>query len=1544
MERYIMGRVTKTEDLQEVEGETTSRCYARDCQSADIRDRRGLPGGARAGRGGKSGVIGSVEQEVSEELSRSMTKDARTGGRGDRAAECQSAEGRPTDSVAGGLNWLMKRLTAGAPLGKLNETKSHWEGGHERNHHLCSHLLPSLTFSASSTSQPESDRWISDLSTPMTLFSVIYLLFLTFSLAAARVYLSLLLTPSAPVVSLFSPVSFISLLSSLRQAIKPYPSSSSPDRRHGKRRQISSSRDDLLPLVLDLLESVLHLVRLDSSPDGVKSLVETLTSILSSSVPDHHRLSGVCFQILFSLISRRDHGDQTAISVEILRALARVVLSSPPKSAVRAAALSFVGRKIGPLARENGDVRKALVYFPRYLAGKAPERAEPRAAVVAAILEVVIAFQKEDQIGFAEYVMKMAQGKWQLRFLAADLILGLLTSLPDPLGVSESCDISSCWGMRCMKILLLRCSDSMGGVRARALMNFAHLIEFLSGDLGNYARLKEGMEIGDTEFNELLRRRCSDEKAAVRKAALFLITKSIALIGRPMDVLVLKTVGSSCSDPLVSIRKAALSAISEVYKQFPDEGVITEWLHSVPRLITDNETSIQEECENLFLELVLDRICSVSHISVSETTEDLKSVLPEGVLALLEGICDGEVLPSLKKICTSLGKKKKLKTSIATSLMNIISMSESLCMRNCMSVERWTAPVGAWQLLSEVSLFTAKAVDWKFLHHHWKLLNKAKEGEGVTVDGQEPSSISWARDRVSLLQTISNVSLLLPAVNASELAADLLDRVDAFNMHLSEVDAHVKALRTLCKQKAASPKEGDVLIGKWVHQLLSGALNILESYISELSGSLKTDSFLTPPSGKRKGKDEVTSSKLLSQAITAVFTIGSVVLIFPSADLHGILPLLHTMITSAKPGTEITKLVGLSVSLKEMSPSLYIQSWVTMGKICLVDDKLAKRYIPLFVQELEKSDSAALRNNILVLMVDFCVRYTALVDCYIPKITMTLRDPCEVVRRQTFILLSRLLQRDYVKWRGVLFLRFLLSLVDDSEKIRNLADYLFGNILKVKAPLLAYNSFIEAIFFLNGSNDHSGLSEASEKGSRLFSLSGSDEKARSQRMHIYVSLLKQMAPEHLLATSAKLCAEVLAAASDGLLNIDDVKGQCVVQVCFIIINLHLNNISRIPSDAAAAADMDDEGGEGAAALLASKGRVVTQVAKKNLVQHAIPIFIELKRLLEGKNSPLIGSLMDCLRVILKDYRNEIEEILVADKQLRKELIYDMEKYDAAKAKSVVSEAMAHAKQQHQAFSSPAAVLAKLSEKLGSHGKIGSAVANAAAAITAKSAGLSENGRGLSFHGVRLPGVVSSSTPFPPFTSAVFKGARVRFPNNVVPPVQPRRVLKQLSVTPYQQGRSGGEVFGKSMRAPFNDGRREKEQTDGFAAGPASTNAPLLRMIVFSPSGARPGLAFSSFCGDEKRDLALFLHPRAAAVQICMIFLFLPPSCRRRSTNPKSHHEFLLIFPAAAPRRRISGRDFSRLRSRVFLRAAIHFRIRGLLQQLKFLALDEISHF
>lgn len=1146
---------------------------------------------------------------------------------------------------------------------------------------------------------------------------------------------------------------------------------------HGGEEESERNEFDVRVLfcILERLELVLGLIHLDRFPDSLKSLIQTMAEIpvmaveLSGNSGNFSKLCNLCSRILSEVLSP-EHGDQTVSAAEVLKSLSRSILLH--KSQARAFGVGFVVNRMMGMAKDSGEIKKAIVNLPKYLVHKAPEKAEGRASAVEAIMEIVRAMEYEDQIGVVEYVVKMTQGKAQLRLLAVDLVPMLMMSCRDPLGVNSETGVENSWGLRCLEVLVQRCSDAVAGIRARALTNVAHLVGFLSGDDRSKEVLKGVMKCSGMGMNELLRKRCTDEKAAVRKAALVLISKLIALLGGGFDEDVLKTMGMACSDPLVSIRKAAVSALSEAFRTFSNDSVTKEWLHCIPRLITDNESSIQEECENLFLELVLDRVTRAGHTNFpssksffSDSTlkaksfeRELEFVFPEGVLGLLKEICNGELTPWVKKICVSLGKKKRLKPKIASALQNIIRTSESLWLSQSMQIEKWTAPPGAWLLLSEVSAFLSKAVDWEFLHHHWKLIDKHEpDGEvrspfqqgfsDEDVGTNESDSVTWAGDRVFLLQTISNVSAELPPEPAADLAHELLTRIEDFNMHSAEVNAHVKALRTLCKRKALTTEEADGLVKKWVNQLLSKASRVLDLFMSKDSEGYKDIGFLTPPtSGIKKGKKAVaeTMSRLLSQAIIATYTIGSLVIICPSADLKAIIPVLHTIITSGSSDLKLNKLPRPVGSIKQTAPSLYIQAWLTMGKICLADGKLAKRYIPLFVQELEKSDCAALRNNIVVMMADFCIRYTALVDCYISKITKCLRDPCELVRRQTFILLSRLLQRDYVKWRGVLFLRFLLSLVDESERIRQQADFLFGNILKAKAPLLAYNSFVEAIFVLNDCDAHSGhgRSQSSRSESRLFSIRGNDEKSRTKRMHIYISLLKQMAPEHLLATFAKVCAEILASASDGMLNTEDATGQAVLQDAFQI--LACKEI-RIPftrgGSSSDSGDVDEEGGDtgGGTAAAAARGRVITQAVKKGLIQNTIPIFIELKRLLESKNSPLTGSLMECLRILLKDYKNEIDEILVADKQLQKELTYDMQKYESLKAKSTAAEAVASV-QRESVFRSPriskvtierSVQNTKVQEKLRSGtSKVATAVADNVAAATARSVLREVNNGGL----------------------------------------------------------------------------------------------------------------------------------------------------------------------------------------------------------------------
>ncbi|KAE8637385.1 hypothetical protein CSA_004478 [Cucumis sativus] len=716
------------------------------------------------------------------------------------------------------------------------------------------------------------------------------------SVLASTVYLSLLLASNAPVFTLFNPMDFLSFLRCVRRFLKQRPQgqqdqddsnkeSSAPKRKRkagfkgkGLRkrpRQSSSGRYDdgeldarVLYPVLERLEILMSVIHLDRFPDSLKSLIETVIDIpvlaleICTNLSIYSKFTDFCSRILSAML-RPEDGDLSNTAVEVIKSLSPLILNH--KDQARAFALEFVTIQIGKVAKESDGVKSALVNLPRYLVQKAPEKSEPRSLAVDSIMEVVKALELPDQIGFVDYAVKMTQGKSNLRLLAVDLISMLIMSLSDPMVIDSKIELKDSWVFGCLVALVQRCSDASAPIRARALTNLAHLVVFLSENDKNKALMKEILGPGDGEILGLLRKRCVDQKAAVRKAALFLVTKCTTVLGGAMDGDMLKTVGIACSDPLVSIRKAAMSALSEAFRRFPDGSVMVEWLHSIPRLIADNESSIQEECEHSFQELVLDRLARAE-----------SSSLPKGVLDLLKEISHAEVIPWVKKVCANLGKKKRLKRTIADSLQVIIKTSESLWRSQSLPPEKWTAPPGAWFLLSEVSTYLGKAIDWEFLHQHWKLL----DDHGRTVqssvtqvglfgekNNSESNSVAWAQDRVFLLQTISNVSVELPPEPAADLAHELLKRVEEFNMHPTEVNAHVKTLKTLCKRKASQSTEADALILKWVNQLLSKASDILEKYISNHAEANKDVNFTTPPpkSGSRMGKKASARSKSLSE-------------------------------------------------------------------------------------------------------------------------------------------------------------------------------------------------------------------------------------------------------------------------------------------------------------------------------------------------------------------------------------------------------------------------------------------------------------------------------------------------------------------------------------------------------------------------------------------------------------------------------------------------------------------------------------------------------
>ena len=56
------------------------------------------------------------------------------------------------------------------------------------------------------------------------------------------------------------------------------------------------------------------------------------------------------------------------------------------------------------------------------------------------------------------------------------------------------------------------------------------------------------------------------------------------------------------------------------------------------------------------------------------------------------------------------------------------------------------------------------------------------------------------------------------------------------------------------------------------------------------------------------------------------------------------------------------------------SVAVQAHAWAALGKLCLTDEGLAKKCVPLLVQELGRAHAPAVRNNIIVALADMCIQ------------------------------------------------------------------------------------------------------------------------------------------------------------------------------------------------------------------------------------------------------------------------------------------------------------------------------------------------------------------------------------------------------------------------------------------------------------------------------------------------------------------------------------------------------------------------------------------
>lgn len=411
------------------------------------------------------------------------------------------------------------------------------------------------------------------------------------------------------------------------------------------------------------------------------------------------------------------------------------------------------------------------------------------------------------------------------------------------------------------------------------------------------------------------------------------------------------------------------------------------------------------------------------------------------------------------------------------------------------------------------------------------------------------------------------------------------------------------------------------------------------------------------------------------RAATALFTIGEAAMLCGSRAPGSLVVLVQALTAPQLMPPQGTANWDATAGTPVPGP-LQAHAWTALGKLCLVDEKLAKACVPHFAQQLREAALPAVRNNIAVGLTDMCIAYTGLVDAHVPRLAACLSDEHELVRCQALALLAHLLQKDFVKLRGPLFHRFLLALVDDSPRVRGLADYLLGDTLAAKAPLLAYNNFVEALFSLNCCREvvPAAASQIGEDGGGYVGVSaedavhimGASPAARAKRDVIYRAMLLRMSPEHKFATAARLSSEVLGGVADETLSLSGC-GEVLADALRILASPDIK--VSAPKGGVAASD---EPHDAAAAVGAARGRVVSSMMRKHLVAAVVPVALQLKRQLEEARHVLLGDLMVALAALLADYKHEVEDILAADPQTAKELLYDIRQAEAARRAAAVS--------------------------------------------------------------------------------------------------------------------------------------------------------------------------------------------------------------------------------------------------------------------------------
>ncbi|XP_057375119.1 condensin-2 complex subunit D3-L-like [Daphnia carinata] len=703
-----------------------------------------------------------------------------------------------------------------------------------------------------------------------------------------------------------------------------------------------------------------------------------------------------------------------------------------------------------------------------------------------------------------------------------------------------------------------------------------------------------------SEIVSLLQERSLDEKVHVRKNALQLLLLVARRHGRYLTLDLLKLLGNACRDIAMLIRRNVAQMLTELLSEHPEnEATQKIWAQSVLPLVLDGETRVQEKALECADQMVLRPL--LGHDSRQGWT-------------LLEVIIEEGLDIYLSKAVEVWSRQQQIPAQLPRALL-------------ANSQERPRAALTFVAILARHAIIDAnvKKFTLDYLHEN--------------ISSQNPVIVCC------LQQVYKTIGACLPSMNKEniETVRTISSRSVAHchlptNLISTVCDMVVYCIQQQVKDESEAQKEAAL----WAGEIISDCGEFLSSHLRKQDAVLPEEE---------------------EQLARRILILGSVGLHCPrQVNKRHFLVLQHA---AFQPESGVDAPIPFSQPQsqpkRKLPPRLQAAAIISLGKLSVQHEEMAKQLIPGLGRLLETTPHETVRNNIVCCLCDWVIRYATAIDPVMPQVTACLRDPIPAVRKQTLVLLIHLLQEDYLKIRGTFFFRILQLACDDDEGLRVLAHFYVTQRLLHRQPTIIQQHFIESVFHFNDYKGHPTYNKfaLTERERKLFSIAGQQNAER--RFQIYQFMLQNIDDEARFQLTFRLTRDVLHGVVEDVMSLKKASTEAVLKDALAVLS---SEDIKLASLAASTEDDPVEKEDIAQAIVQStKKAIIAQVVKRNVIENIVPIVVALKRKLAANKSSLMGNLMQFLRELMKDYKDEIQEILAEDRQLMAEIDFDLKRFE-----------------------------------------------------------------------------------------------------------------------------------------------------------------------------------------------------------------------------------------------------------------------------------------